>query len=89
VPLVQHAHEAGRVALGRDVAAPRRVRGRQQQEGRAGDELRLGSSTVGDSFLIARSLGVPISSRSSLSEVTTRLNIPSSSRPRRYPRDAR
>ena len=38
---------------------------------------RLGSSTVADSFLIARSLGVPISSRSSVSEVTTRLNIPS------------
>ena len=39
VPLVEHAHEARRVALGRDVAAPRRVGGGQQEERRVGDEL--------------------------------------------------
>ena len=36
---------------------------------------RLGASMKGDSFLIARSLGVPIRSRSSFSEVTGRLNM--------------
>ena len=38
VVVVQHQHEAGRVALGRDVAAPGRARGGDQHERRAGDE---------------------------------------------------
>ena len=36
---------------------------------------RLRSSMKGDSFLIARSLGVPIRSRNSFSEVTVCLNM--------------
>src|SRR5437868_11402924 len=55
VPLVQHAHEAGRVTFGRDVAAARRVGGGQQQERRMGEDrksTRLNSSHVSISYAV-------------------------------------